>query len=408
LSKIKLIGFRTLPKRPVAVEFDSYGENILVADKFGDVYSLPLLRSTADLEKNYEPAEQKIAKPSASAQTVHTARNLKALEAQLKHPQSAPEKQPLKFEHSLLLGHISMLTDMQATDVFVDGKKRSYIITADRDEHIRISRGMPQAHIIEGFCFGHTQFVSKICLVDQFPHLLVSGGGDRELLLWDWIHFRLISRIDFYNIIRSTQNAVDDRENELVEPSNKKRKVEQSPDKTDLALDKQDKGEDTDVDPSELPPVSGIWSMSAPVPSQDTQVGYVFVALEGLAILLILVVDPTLGISHYQTLHTQGNVLDVAPIPSQKKLLVSLDTLHVQNSTRAVRAISTGSHGLEVYSLTSADGPNLWSQDNNATQQIELLLAASREPDLTVSESDFKAVREFLYTIGPLRKRSTE
>lgn len=54
------------------------------------------------------------------------------------------------FEHKLLLGHVSMLTDIAL--VVLNG--RNYIITADRDEHIRISRGIPQSHIIEGFCLG--------------------------------------------------------------------------------------------------------------------------------------------------------------------------------------------------------------------------------------------------------------
>ncbi|EDU50550.1 tRNA (guanine-N7-)-methyltransferase subunit Trm82 [Pyrenophora tritici-repentis Pt-1C-BFP] len=104
-------------------------------------------------------------------------RNRKTLEEQLKQKAKglAKSKEPMRFKHQLLLGHVSMLTDV----VYAKVNGRSYIITADRDEHIRISRGLPQAHIIEGFCFGHEAFISKLCLTPS--GLLVSGGGDDHL-----------------------------------------------------------------------------------------------------------------------------------------------------------------------------------------------------------------------------------
>jgi tRNA (guanine-N(7)-)-methyltransferase subunit TRM82 len=82
-----------------------------------------------------------------------------------------------------------MLTDIVYTKI--DG--RSYIITADRDEHIRVSRGPPQAHIIEGFCFGHEAFINKLCLTRS--GLLVSGGGDAHLFVWDWREYRLSGKL---------------------------------------------------------------------------------------------------------------------------------------------------------------------------------------------------------------------
>lgn len=51
---------------------------------------------------------------------------------------------------TLVLGHTSLLTSFLLTP---DGK---YIITADRDEHIRVS-WYPQGFCIESFCLGHTQ-----------------------------------------------------------------------------------------------------------------------------------------------------------------------------------------------------------------------------------------------------------
>lgn len=49
-----------------------------------------------------------------------------------------------------IVGHVSMVTDMVLTP---DDK---YVITSDRDEHIRVSR-YPNGYNIETFCLGHTE-----------------------------------------------------------------------------------------------------------------------------------------------------------------------------------------------------------------------------------------------------------
>jgi tRNA (guanine-N(7)-)-methyltransferase subunit TRM82 len=83
-----------------------------------------------------------------------------------------------------------MLTDV----VLATLGERKYILTADRDEHIRISRGIPQAHIIEGFCLGHMEFVSRLCIPDERPDILISAGGDDDLFVWEWVSGQLLSR----------------------------------------------------------------------------------------------------------------------------------------------------------------------------------------------------------------------
>jgi tRNA (guanine-N(7)-)-methyltransferase subunit TRM82 len=183
------------------------GSSILSADKFGDVYALPLLPTLEEDEAARQAAKTtpKAFTPSATELTVHSKANLRALESQLKQAkeiQAIKGRDTLSFAHELLLGHVSMLTDVAVTEVPTvndSQKPRQYILTSDRDEHIRVSRGPPQAHIIEGFCLGHHEFVTKLCLLE--PDLLVSGGGDGDLYVWDWLKGKIISKINIQSAV---------------------------------------------------------------------------------------------------------------------------------------------------------------------------------------------------------------
>lgn len=122
--------FRVFPKRPSALAFIE--NDVLVADKFGDVYRVPLESTEPIIRDN-----------------------------------GACSIEPI-------LGHISMLLDIDAVP--------GHVFTADRDEHIRVSR-LPDAYIIDRFLFGHTQYVARLAVIGEY---LVSGGGDDFLLCWDW------------------------------------------------------------------------------------------------------------------------------------------------------------------------------------------------------------------------------
>lgn len=219
-GELRELSARHMPKRPCAVQVLPDNATILCGDKFGDVYSLPLLPETklyveefdmspdATVESEPRKDETKLFKPSATNKTVHTQRNLKSLAAQQNQKNLTPKtKEPLKFEHKLLLGHVSMLTDLTHATREVDGKPRGYIITADRDEHIRVSRAPPQSHVIEGYCLGHKEFVSKVCLIPG-TDLLVSGGGDGWIGVWDWPEFRLRHRLYLSHTLAEESIAV--------------------------------------------------------------------------------------------------------------------------------------------------------------------------------------------------------
>jgi tRNA (guanine-N(7)-)-methyltransferase subunit TRM82 len=188
-----------MTRRPCSITLTSDDSTILCADKFGDVYSLPLIPRPDYVipEAPVEPVQEEEWIPSATVLTVHSGRNRKTLEDQLKQKKKgpAPPKDEMKFEHQLLLGHVSMLTDIVNAEV----DARHYIITADRDEHIRVSRGIPQAHIIEGFCFGHEAFISKLCLSNSGR--LVSGGGDQNLFVWDWSNYKLLKKLPLLDAV---------------------------------------------------------------------------------------------------------------------------------------------------------------------------------------------------------------
>lgn len=194
---------RRMLKRPCAIQLLSDG-TILCSDKFGDVYSMPLVYHSGNdeafvdattLAKVAAVRSEKPFQPSASQVTVHTARNRKALQAQHKQAVFSPKKEPMPFDHEFLLGHVSMLTDMVVVAPCGGPQNRRRIISADRDEHIRVSRGPPQSHIIEGYCLGHKEFVSKLCPINT-TNLVVSGGGDDWLGVWDWTTCTLQHRLD--------------------------------------------------------------------------------------------------------------------------------------------------------------------------------------------------------------------
>jgi tRNA (guanine-N(7)-)-methyltransferase subunit TRM82 len=113
------------------------GETIVVADKFGDVFTCAPTRYSSktfsDLShpKSYPltPETTQAPAPTAEFDTLASHEN----------PSGG----------TLILGHTSLLTAFLLTP-----DDETYIITADRDEHIRTSC-FPHGYMIESFCLGH-------------------------------------------------------------------------------------------------------------------------------------------------------------------------------------------------------------------------------------------------------------
>ncbi|EPQ56592.1 WD40 repeat-like protein [Gloeophyllum trabeum ATCC 11539] len=156
-ESLKVLSERELPKKPTEVRFTKDGQTILTADKFGDIFSYPLHpgSETAPTQSSNRPKFVSHDNPSGG---------------------------------KLILGHTSLLTTFLLT------KDEKYIVTADRDEHIRVS-WYPQGYNIESYCLGHEKFVSALHIPTKSPSKLISGGGDPSLKLWDWYEGRLQTEI---------------------------------------------------------------------------------------------------------------------------------------------------------------------------------------------------------------------
>jgi len=78
-----------------------------------------------------------------------------------------------------ILGHLSSLYDVKFS---IDSK---YILTADRDEKVRITN-FPNSYEIENYCLGHKEYVCSIKILQNHPDILVSLSGDKTLKVWKW------------------------------------------------------------------------------------------------------------------------------------------------------------------------------------------------------------------------------
>lgn len=136
-KELNCVKRQAFPKRPNAIVILEDGSQIVIADKFGDAYQIPTIGET-------------IGRPGE-------------------------ELQPL-------LGHVSMLTDVLFGK---DGQGKKYLITSDRDEHIRITH-YPQTFIVDKWLFGHREFVSSLHMPSWQSKWLFSAGGDDSVFLWDW------------------------------------------------------------------------------------------------------------------------------------------------------------------------------------------------------------------------------
>jgi len=161
IEPLQLLSSRPLSKRASHISFAG-PTDILVTDKVGDVYRYPL-------------------EPRTSAKPRPTATELA----------SDPSKNP---DADLMLGHVSLITQHLITP---DGKR---IITADRDEHIRISR-YPRADVVDKFLFGSNGFISALHIPQSRPDVLITAGGENSMRFWDWRNGKSLGSLGIWEAV---------------------------------------------------------------------------------------------------------------------------------------------------------------------------------------------------------------
>lgn len=201
-AKLVLEQQRELPKRANAVSITEDGQTLVIADKFGDVYAFAMHGCSPDLPTPPTPAPI----PEASTSTVGSKEDTPSESksdrpGEAKAPSGkrrkvgntggiAPEWRHVPAKISALspvVGHVSMLTAMLVL------QKQGKIITADRDEHIRVSK-WPQGWEIEHFLLGQRKFVSALALHPSDSNILLTAGGDDTLRMWDLTTYRCIRK----------------------------------------------------------------------------------------------------------------------------------------------------------------------------------------------------------------------
>ncbi|NXL65263.1 WDR4 methyltransferase, partial [Chordeiles acutipennis] len=107
-------------------------------------------------------------------------------------------------EGKFQLGHLSLVLDVALSP---DDR---YILTADRDEKIRVSLAKAP-YYIESYCMGHKEFVSKIFVIPNYPDLLLSASGDSTLRLWEYKSGEEVYSCDLSSICGSETTKTDQK-----------------------------------------------------------------------------------------------------------------------------------------------------------------------------------------------------
>ncbi|MCJ1402462.1 tRNA (guanine-N(7)-)-methyltransferase non-catalytic subunit trm82 [Xylographa trunciseda] len=391
------ISERHMPKRPCSVMFTTDESMILCADKFGDVYALPLFEQYVDkkdgmneqpmaLDQPKEEAKSKSFVPAATALTVHTKRNQQALKHQQSVKSKTSEKKSLNFAHQLLLGHVSLLTDLAYVSVCVgestSSSTRSYLLTSDRDEHIRISRGLPQAHIIEGYCLGHTEFVSKLCIPPWDSSFLVSGGGDDYLLVWKWLSSEVQQRVELKSLVAIFGKRIRQEPRGGIEQS-------------------------TIAAGTGSIAVTGIWAIRTPISENEKYEGFIIVACERVPAFFVYSWHENGKVEHHETLEVEGNILDVAVLQTQMAILYTIDSQE-HYSPATDEQLRHHLPCLGSYCYLSAT--RSWVRDSPIQESVDGINEWAAMQEINAPDRGFQnsLMHEYLYGTEKLRKRGQD
>eukprot|EP01111_Echinosteliopsis_oligospora_P000933 TRINITY_DN1115_c1_g1_i3.p1 TRINITY_DN1115_c1_g1~~TRINITY_DN1115_c1_g1_i3.p1 ORF type:complete len:405 (+),score=129.58 TRINITY_DN1115_c1_g1_i3:71-1285(+) len=177
---------RKIGKKTTAALFSHDDETVVFSDKFGDVYSFPAQSpSPSSSSSSTTTTTTSSSSPSSSSSSSTTTAADSATD---KSNDKGKVKNKDTEGSQNIMGHYASITDMTMTP---DGK---YLITADKDEHIRVSH-FPHAFDISCYCLSHKEFVSRIFTAHSLKDNLISGSGDGSLRLWNWTNGHLLDTV---------------------------------------------------------------------------------------------------------------------------------------------------------------------------------------------------------------------
>jgi len=186
LPDLKLLHSRQLIKRATSIAVSPDGKNIVIADKFGDVYDLP-----------FDAPSQTVFQSDPDQEAPKAATNAPTQGKDGKATVEGDESKTVPKALAPIAGHVSVLTSL----TIIPSGSSGLLVTADRDEHIRISR-YPQGWSIVSYLLGHRKFVGALLWLpspsdpDPGHGRLLSGGGDDSLFVWDHLRGLATQKID--------------------------------------------------------------------------------------------------------------------------------------------------------------------------------------------------------------------
>lgn len=119
-------------------------------------------------------------------------------------------KLPYFEESKLALMHFnSVVNDLLITPPTITNEKKKFLVTCDGDGKIRVSL-YPHTHTIENYCFGYKAFVTSLAIVTvpgkANKHLLVSGGNERNIRLFDYATGEMLHSVQIQPMDSNTKS----------------------------------------------------------------------------------------------------------------------------------------------------------------------------------------------------------
>lgn len=166
-----------LAKTATSVKFTDFPteRTLLVTDKFGDVLRF-------QMGEEFDRWARESRKDSKSL-SIHTKTTIGIKRTAEEAEGETEETEALDVDgseahHCTIIGHISMVTDLQSLPL----KSLNLIVTADRDEKVRLTRA-DKPEIIHSFGLAHREFISTLAVCPESKNIY-SAGGDNFVAEW--------------------------------------------------------------------------------------------------------------------------------------------------------------------------------------------------------------------------------